>query len=85
MRPGPSSPISYLNQVAYYDPGLGAGEIEGVTPSKIKRFLESAFGAGIEGNMIDCYAKIISYFEPGDRIILIGFSRAPIVFGPWQT
>src|SRR3546814_12972661 len=25
--------------------------------------------------MIDCYAKIISYYEPGDRIILIGFSR----------
>src|SRR3546814_8250301 len=22
-----------------------------------------------------CYAKIISYYEPGDRIVLIGFSR----------
>lgn len=75
MRPGPSSPISYRDQVAYYDPGLGAGEIDGVTPSKIKRSLEAAVGAGIEDNMIDCYAKIISYYEPGDRIILIGFSR----------
>ena len=75
MRPGPSSPISYRDQVAYYDPGLGAGEIDGVTPSKIKRVLEAAVGAGIEDNMIDCYAKIISYYEPGDRIILIGFSR----------
>ncbi|WP_192180321.1 T6SS phospholipase effector Tle1-like catalytic domain-containing protein [Mesorhizobium amorphae] len=75
MRPGPSSPISYHDQVAYYDPGLGAGEIEGVTPSKIKSGLETAVGAGIEDNMIDCYAKIISYYEPGDRIVLIGFSR----------
>src|SRR3546814_10415461 len=72
---GPSSPISYRVQVAYYDPGLGAGEIDGVTPSKIKAGLEAAVGAGIEDNMIDCYAKIISYYEPGDRIILIGFSR----------
>ncbi len=75
MRPGPSSPISYHDQVAYYDPGLGAGEIDGVTASKIKSGLEAAVGAGIEDNMIDCYAKIISYYEPGDRIILIGFSR----------
>ncbi len=75
MRPGPSSPISYRDQVAYYDPGLGAGEIEGATPSKIISGLESAVGAGIEDNMIDCYAKIISYYEPGDRIILVGFSR----------
>lgn len=75
MRPGPTSPISYWDQVAYYDPGLGAGEIDGVTASKIKRVLEAAVGAGIEDNMIDCYAKIISYYEPGDRIILIGFSR----------
>src|SRR3546814_12221068 len=75
MRPEPSSPISYRDQVTYYDPGLGAGEIDGVTPSKIKSVLEAAVGAGIEDNMIDCYAKIISYYEPGDRIVLIGFSR----------
>lgn len=75
MRPGPSSPIKYSEQVAYYDPGLGAGEIEGVTGRKIRRVLEAAVGAGIEDNMIDCYEKIISYYEPGDRIILIGFSR----------
>ena len=75
VRPGPMSPISYRDQVAYYDPGLGAGEQEGVTGSKIRNLLESAVGAGIEDNMIDCYAKIISYYEPGDRIILIGFSR----------
>ena len=25
--------------------------------------------------MIDCYEKIISYYEPGDRIFIFGFSR----------
>ena len=75
MRPGPSSPISYRDQIAYYDPGLGAGETEGVTGSKIRNLLESALGAGIEDNMIDCYAKIIAYYEDGDRVSLFGFSR----------
>ena len=74
-RPGPDSPIRYDEQVTYYDPGLGAGESDGVTGSKIRSLLESAVGAGIEDNMIDCYEKIISYYEDGDRIILIGFSR----------
>src|SRR3546814_13268786 len=46
-----------------------------LTPSKIKSVLEAAVGAGIEDNMIDCYAQIISYYEPGDRIVLVGFSR----------
>lgn len=75
MRPGPSSPISYFEQVAYYDPGLGAGEVEGVSGRKVARLLEAAVGAGIEDNMVDCYEKIIAYYDPGDRIILIGFSR----------
>ena len=26
MRPGPSSPIKPAEQIAFYDPGLGAGE-----------------------------------------------------------
>ncbi|WP_084489063.1 DUF2235 domain-containing protein [Novosphingopyxis baekryungensis] len=75
MRPGPASSIMCQDQVAYYDPGLGAGEIEGVTFSKIRNIFESAVGAGIEDNMIDCYERILSYYEAGDRIILIGFSR----------
>src|SRR3546814_19351516 len=29
MRPGPSSPIYYCDQVTYFDPGLGAGALDG--------------------------------------------------------
>lgn len=75
MRPGPMSPISTQDQVAYYDPGLGAGELDGVTFGKLRAFLEQSMGVGIEDNMIDCYERIMAYYEPGDRVLLFGFSR----------
>ena len=75
MRPGPSSPIKPNEQVCYYDPGLGAGEIPGITLRKVRTVLAAAFGTGIDENVVDCYEKIISYYEPGDKILLFGFSR----------
>ena len=75
MRPGPSSPIKPSEQVGFYDPGLGAGEVDGITFRRIRNMLEAAVGTGIDDNVIDCYEKIISYYEPGDRILLFGFSR----------
>ena len=75
MRPGPSSPISPADQVCYYDPGLGAGEVGGFTLKRIRNILSAAVGTGIDENVIDCYENIIAYYEPGDRIILVGFSR----------
>ena len=75
MRPGPSSPIKPDQQVCFYDPGLGAGEVGGLTLKRVRNILSAAVGTGIDENVIDCYEKIISYYEPGDRIILIGFSR----------
>lgn len=74
MRPGPDSPISPKDQVAFYDPGLGTGEGGGLFGS-IKPTLESAVGTGIDHNIIDCYEQIIAHYEPGDRILLFGFSR----------
>lgn len=74
MRPGPDSPISPKDQVAFYDPGLGTGESGGLF-GRIKPVLESAVGTGIDHNIIDCYEQIIAHYEPGDRILLFGFSR----------
>ncbi len=37
--------------------------------------MEAAVGTGIDDNVIDCYEKIISYYEPGDKVPLFGFSR----------
>lgn len=74
MRPGPDSPISPKEQVAFYDPGLGTGESGGLF-GRIEPILESAVGTGIDHNIIDCYEQIIAHYEPGDRILLFGFSR----------
>lgn len=75
MRPGPDSNISYDDQIAYYDAGLGAGETDGVTWKKLRNKLEAAVGTGIDENVIDCYEKILEFYKPGDRIFLFGFSR----------
>lgn len=75
MRPGPSSPIAASDQVAFYDPGLGAGEVDGLTFRRLRNILEAAVGTGIDDNVIDCYEKIIALYEPGDRVLLFGFSR----------
>lgn len=75
MRPGPSSPIRPSEQVCFYDAGLGAGEVGGLTLRRIRTVLSAAVGTGIDENVIDCYEKILSYYEPGDRVLLFGFSR----------
>ncbi len=75
MRPGPSSKIMPKDQVCFYDAGLGAGEVGGLTFGRIRSTFSAAVGSGIDENVIDCYEKIISYYEPGDRILLFGFSR----------
>tara|TARA_R110002110_G_scaffold5971_5_gene30202 strand:+ start:237 stop:1685 length:1449 start_codon:yes stop_codon:yes gene_type:complete len=74
-RPGPASPIDPKEQVAFYDPGLGKGEVSGWTFKRTKHLLEATVGTGIDTNIIDCYEKIIASYEPGDRICVFGFSR----------
>lgn len=74
MRPGPDAPINPAEQVAFYDPGLGTGESGGLF-RRIKPILESAVGTGIDHNIIDCYEHIIAHYQPGDRVLLFGFSR----------
>ena len=74
-RPGPASPISPFEQVAFYDPGLGKGEVGGWTFKRVRQGLEAMIGTGIDTNIADCYAKIISFYEPGDQICIFGFSR----------
>lgn len=75
MRPGPDSPIKPNQQIAFYDPGLGAGETDGITFKRIRNLLEASVGTGIDDNVIDCYSAIISNYKPGDKIHLFGFSR----------
>ncbi len=75
MRPGPSSPIDPADQVCFYDPGLGSGEVGGLTLKRIRNILSAAVGTGIDENVVDCYENIVANYEAGDRVVLIGFSR----------
>jgi len=71
MRPGTQTGFDPADQVAYYDPGLGSGELGG----RVRNILAAAFGTGISENIIDCYEAILRHYEDGDRIFLFGFSR----------
>lgn len=74
-RPGPESTIDPQGQVAFYDPGLGKGEVRGWTFKRTQHLLAATIGFGIDRNIIDCYEQIIAFYEPGDRICVFGFSR----------
>ncbi|WP_170113889.1 T6SS phospholipase effector Tle1-like catalytic domain-containing protein [Phyllobacterium endophyticum] len=42
---------------------------------RVYNVISQATGLGLTGNVVDCYAAIIRMWEPGDRILLFGFSR----------
>jgi hypothetical protein len=78
-RSGPDSPIEPLEQVAFYDPGLGSPRDNhftfGWVGRKTYNLISQGTGFGITANIIDCYAALIRLWRPGDRIYLFGFSR----------
>ena len=78
-RCGPDSSIDPLEQVAFYDAGIGTvpGGITdiGRVGRWIYNLVGQATGLGLTANIVDCYAAIIRVWEPGDRIFLFGFSR----------
>lgn len=79
-RPGPDNPdIDPVDQVAFYDPGLGTiSDAHGIRLSGLQRLMSvfgQATGLGITDNIIDCYAAVLKHYRPGDRICLFGFSR----------
>jgi uncharacterized protein (DUF2235 family) len=78
-RCGPDSSIDPAEQLTFYDPGLGT-QPHGIgllawTWRWIYNKASQAMGLGITANIIDCYAAILMLWEPGDRILLFGFSR----------
>lgn len=58
-----------LVQVAKYIHGVGDSR------SPVRRLLGGAFGSGIIGRIVRGYTFISRNYEPGDRIVLVGFSR----------
>ena len=77
-RVAPDTAIDPREQVAFYDPGLGTETTATGWTGAVRYFQKltaSVAGRGITDNIADCYEFIISHYEPGDRILMFGFSR----------
>lgn len=65
-------------QIAYYDPGVGTFSAAGTwtAPGRwLSRVFGLAFGAGMKTNLAEAYTYLMRHYRPGDRIIVLGFSR----------
>ena len=72
------SAVDPAAQVTFYDPGLGTdiGSTAITAPVRfVQKLLSSIDGRGITTNIVDCYTFILDHYQPGDRILLFGFSR----------
>jgi uncharacterized protein (DUF2235 family) len=70
--------IDPLQQVVFYDPGLGTdiGTTALTAPVRfVQKLLGSVAGDGIKRNIADCYEFVVNHYQEGDRIFLFGFSR----------
>jgi uncharacterized protein (DUF2235 family) len=75
-RTGPDSNIDPSRQIAFYIRGVGTPTATGVGVLRGSwEVFQQMIGAGLISRIVDCYAAIISVWQPGDRIYLFGFSR----------
>jgi uncharacterized protein (DUF2235 family) len=56
------------DQLVFYDKGVGTG-------NWLDRLVGGATGEGLEQNVRDGYDFLVTHYQPGDRIYLVGFSR----------
>lgn len=64
---GRSSDGAGIEQRVFYHRGVGTGTQN--------RFVGGAFGAGLSRDVIAAYRIVMSNFQPGDDLYLLGFSR----------
>jgi uncharacterized protein (DUF2235 family) len=75
-RTGPDSPVDPSRQIAFYIRGVGTpGDSNVGIWQRGWESIQQMVGAGLTSRIVDCYAAIISVWQPGDRIYLFGFSR----------
>jgi uncharacterized protein (DUF2235 family) len=70
------SAINPAEQLAFYIPGIGT-PIPGRSSrwQRTKETVQQMVGGGLTKKIAECYAAVISSWQPGDRIYLFGFSR----------
>ena len=59
---------SQANQLSFYQPGVGTGGF-------FDRHIGGMYGRGLGKQIMACYQWLVSEYQPGDIIYLIGFSR----------
>lgn len=63
-------------QVVYYDEGVGNARYgAGWITRTIEKVFGGAFGHGLLANLVEAYEFLIFNYEPGDEVIVFGFSR----------
>lgn len=71
-----------VEQVAFYDPGIGTMSSPGALTRLAQEFtklLGAAFAYGVTDRIEDAYRQIMASYEPGDRLYLFGFSRGAYI------
>lgn len=58
-----------IPQLLFYHPGIGS---EG---SWLKRLFDGYTGTGVSRNILEAYCFLVTHYEPGDQLFLLGFSR----------
>jgi uncharacterized protein (DUF2235 family) len=75
-RTGADSKIDPRRQIAFYIRGVGTATAIAVGFwRRIWEGFQQMIGGSLTSRIVDCYAAIISVWQPGDRIYLFGFSR----------
>ena len=73
-------PKGAAEQVCYYHPGVGTMAPPGFVTKdgvRIAQLLGMAFGYALGNDIRDAYVFLADSYDPGDRVFLFGFSRAP--------
>lgn len=72
---------STATQVCYYQPGIGAGESNGVNrlAVAVQKRVDFAIATHLEVQVTDAYKWLMDTWEDGDRVYMFGFSRGSYI------
>ena len=70
-----SHAVGGMPQVVLYSPGVGAGRGNNWAARRMDRLLGGALGWGLTDIIEDMYRNLVFLYEPGDEIMVFGFSR----------
>jgi hypothetical protein len=69
-RQGISCSGDPIDQIVYYQPGVGTGPM-----NKVDKYYQGITGAGIRSHLLSAYNFVATNYSHGDEIFLFGYSR----------